>query len=53
MGAMKMGNIVPRGRIELISLAFQVSVLTIIVPRVPDVTTLSKPTCLCDSLPDK
>ena len=36
----KMGNIVPRARIECTSLAFQASVRTIASPRLPDVTIL-------------
>ena len=43
---MKMGNIVPRVKIEPISLAFWVSMLTITPPSLPDVTTLPTPTCL-------
>ena len=46
-GVMKMGNIAYRVKIESTSLAFQVIVLTITPPRLPDVTTLSTPTSLC------
>ena len=40
VGVTKMGNIVPRVRIE--PLTFQVSVLIITPPRLPDVITLPK-----------
>ena len=53
MGVMEMGNIVLRVGIELTSLAFQASVLTITPPRLCDVTTLPTPTCLCGSLPER
>ena len=43
---MKMG-------IEPTSLAFKASVLTITLPRLPDVTTLPMPTRLCSTLPDR
>ena len=43
MGVMRMGNIVPRAGIEPTSLAFQVSVLTITLPRLHDVTMLPMP----------
>ena len=48
MGVMKMGNIVPRARIEPTSLAFHAT-----PPRLPDVTILSMPTCLCGSLSER
>ena len=50
---MKMRNIVPRVRIEPASLAFQASVPTISPSRLPSVTTLPMPTCLCGSLPER
>ena len=46
VGVMKMGNIAPRAGIEPTSLAFQARLLTIIPPRLPDVTTLPMPTCV-------
>ena len=46
VGVMKMGNIVPRVRIEPTCLAFWASVLTIIPPMLPVVTLLPKPTCI-------
>ena len=52
MGVIKIGNIVPRAGMEPTSLASLASVLTITPLRLPDVTTLPKPTCLCGSLPD-
>ena len=51
--AMKMGNIVPRAGIEPTSLAFQASVLTITLHRLPDVTTIPTRPCLCSSLPER
>ena len=45
-----MGNIAPRAEVELTYLAFQANALTIILSRVPDVTTLTTPVCLCGSL---
>ena len=50
VGVMKMQNIVLRAGIEHTYLTFQVSVLTI---KPPDVTTIPKPTCLCNSLLEK
>ena len=50
VGAMKMGNIVPGVGIKPTSLVFQASVLTIKTARLPDVTTVPTPTCLCSSL---
>ena len=50
---MKMGNITPRTVIEPTSLAFRARVLTITLPRLPDVTTLPTPNYLCGSLPEK
>ena len=50
---MKMGNIAPRAEIEPTSLAFRASVLTITPPRIPYVTTLSKPAYLCGSMPER
>ena len=47
---MNMGNVALRKGIEPTSLAFQVGVLTTSPPRLPDVTTLPTPTCLCESL---
>ena len=52
VGAMKMGIIAPRVGTKTTSLAFHISVLTIKPPRLPHVTTLSMPTCLCGSLPE-
>ena len=52
-GVMKMGNIVAGTEIEPTSLAFRASVLTITSPRLPDVTTILMPTCLCCSLPER
>ena len=46
-----MGNIVPRARIESICLAFWASILIVIPPRPPDVTTLPPMlTCLGGSM---
>ena len=53
LGEMKIGNIVPRAGIERTSRAFQASSLTITPPRLPDVTTMPTPTCLCSSLPQR
>ena len=39
--------------IEPTALAFRTSVLTITPPRIPDVTNLPMPTCVCGSLPEK
>ena len=50
VGVMKMGNIVPKTGIDATPLAFQDIVLTITPSRLPDVTTLPTPTCLCCSL---
>ena len=47
---MKMGNIAYKAGTEPTSLAFQANVLTVPPPRLPDVTTLSTPTCLGSSL---
>ena len=47
---MKMENIVPRAGMEPTSLAFQASVQPITPRRLPDITTIPTPTCLCDSL---
>ena len=49
---MEMENIVSRAGIELTFLAFWTSVLTIELPRLPDVTTVPTLTCLCGSLPN-
>ena len=46
MGGWKMG-------IEPISYAILASMLINTLPRVPDVTTVHMPTCLCDSLPER
>ena len=48
-----MGNIVPRAGIESGYLAFWASVLTILQPRLPDVTTLRMSSCLCHCLPQR
>ena len=48
-----MGNIAHRAGIESISLAFRASVLTITPNRLPDITTLQTPTCLCGCLPER
>ena len=53
VGVMKMGNNAYNVRIEPTSHAFGASVLTITPPRLPDVTTLFIPTCLCDSLSER
>ena len=53
MGVMKMGNFVPRAWIELKSLAFWTSMLTITPHMFPDVTTVPMPTYLCSSLPER
>ena len=50
---MKMRNIVPRAGIEPTTLAFRARVLTIIPPRLFDVTTIPTSTCLCGSLPER
>ena len=47
MDVIKMGNIAHRAGIEPISLAFWASVLTIIPRRLPDVSMLPTPSCLC------
>ena len=49
---MKTGNIALRVGIESTSPAFQANVLTITPPRLPDVSILPMPTCLCGSLSD-
>ena len=46
MSEMKVGNIAPTGEIEPKFSALRVGVLTITLPRLPDVTTLTKFTCL-------
>ena len=48
VGMLKMGNIVSKARIEPTSLAFRASVLTITLPRLPDITIL--PTASTDNL---
>ena len=53
MGVMKMGNTVPRAGIKPTSLAFCANVLTITQHRLPDVTTIPTPNCLCSSLPQR
>ena len=50
---MKMGTISPKVGIEPTSLAFRYSVLTITLPRLPDVTTLPTPIYLRGSLPER
>ena len=52
MGVMKMGNIVPLVGLEPTPLAFRASVLPITSPRLPDVTIIPTPTCLCSLLPE-
>ena len=47
---MKMGNIAPKSRIKPTSLAFLAIVLTITLPRLPDLTTLPTTTCLLSTL---
>ena len=53
MAVMIVGNSVPRAGIEPILLAFQASVLPITPPRLSDVSTLSTPTCLCGTMPQR
>ena len=50
----KMGNIMRRAGTKATAVAFQAGVLTKKPPRLPDVTTLPMPVCLCScsSLPD-
>ena len=50
---MKMENIAPRTGLEPTYLAFWGSVLTITQPQLPDITTLSMPTHLYASLPER
>ena len=50
---MKVGNIARTMGIEPTSLAFWLSVLTIIQRRLSDITTLPMPTGLCASLPER
>ena len=52
MGVMKMAIIVPRVRIKFTSLAFWVNVLIIPPHRLPDITIIPTPTCLCSFLPE-
>ena len=52
-GMMTWGNISPTVGFEPTPLEFRASVLTITPPRLPDVTTLPMPTCLCVSLPQR
>ena len=49
VGVMKVGNIAQGAGIELTSLAFQASVITITPSRLPDVITLSRSICVCGS----
>ena len=49
---MEMGNIASRVGIELTYVAFQASVLIIILPRLLG-TTLATLICLCGSLPER
>ena len=49
----KIGNSAPRVGIEPTSLAVSANALTITIPRLPDVTTLPKSTCLCGSLSER
>ena len=53
VGVMKMGNIVPRAGNEPTSLAFYASVLPLHHIGFPDVMTMSTPTCLSSSLPER
>ena len=50
VGVMKMENTAPGVGIEPTSPGFKVSVLIITSPRLPGVTTLPMPTCLCEAL---
>ena len=50
MGVVKMGNILPRVRLERTSRAFWASVLPLQHVGFPDVTTMPMPTCLWSSL---
>ena len=50
---MKIGNTAPRVGIEPTSLAFWASVLTITPRRLPDITTIPAPPCLCSSVPQR
>ena len=52
LALMKMGNIVPRARIEHTSLTFWDSVLTISPSMLADITTVHIPVILCSSLPE-
>ena len=51
VGMMKIGNIVPRAGIKYMSLTFWAIVLMVTPCRLPNVTTISTPACLCSSLP--
>ena len=50
---MKMGNGAPKEGFELTPLAFWASVLTITPHRLPDITTIPTPICLCGSQPKR
>ena len=53
VGVMKMGHTVPRAGLEPRYLAFRASVLPLHHIGFPDVTTISTPTCLQSSLPQR
>ena len=53
VGVMKMGNSVSRAGIKPISLVFWAMVLPFTQHRLPDVTSIPMPTCLCSSLPQR
>ena len=50
---MNIGNIMPGVGIQPTSLVLRDSVLSITPPRLPDVTTVPTPSCLCSSLPER
>ena len=52
-GVMKRRNVAPRVRFEPLPLAFQVSVLTITPPILPDAIAICMTTCLCCFLPER
>ena len=53
VGAMKMGNTMPRAELEPTSLAFWASVLPLHHIGFPDIITIPTPTCLYSSLPQR
>ena len=53
MGVMKMVNTVPRRGLEPTSLTFRASVLPLPQVGFPDVITITTPTCLYSSLPER